>query len=60
MLSPRDHGKLGSTVVDKANALLEKRGKTSALSLASAPGPLEAGAILRKDRVASILFEDGA
>jgi len=51
VLSARDHSGIGKKVVEEANGILEGRGSTAALTLASSPGPLEAGAILRMDRV---------
>lgn len=47
----RDHGTLGAAVVKRVNELLERDGRRGALRLAPAPGDLDAGAILRHDRV---------
>jgi len=51
VLGSRDHQAFGKTVVNEANALLQRDGRKADLKLASEPGTHDAGAVLRQDRV---------
>lgn len=51
VLGERDHASLGASIVRKGNERLVQSGRTGSLTLAPAPSDLDAGAILRHDRV---------
>lgn len=51
VLGERDHARLGAAIVKKSNEHLTTKGRNGQLKLSSAPGDLDAGAILRRDRV---------
>lgn len=51
ILGEKDHKKFGKKVVADANELLEARGLEKQLTLADEPGPHDAGAVLRHNRV---------